>query len=671
MANTFHDQLTGSDLHDSKVYPATGSELSSWTPTDGRYTRQSRSIATTAPLTGGGTLVADRTLSIPAATGAIDGYLKALDWETFNGKQASLGYTPLNRAGDTMTGNLIAALFDHGGQLYSVKAYGAACDGVTDDTTAIRSAITAMGSAGGILFLPGFSRTSASIDLPDNIHVCGAGMGTSGLIASFSSAVAQGIFSLSNKSNVTICGLKFTAGGNIPAINSYGHQNLVIRNNYFTGTSNSNFGCISLDGQTSKGGVADMKNTLIEGNTFDGLTLIDRTIHLFPSNGHLVEDTKIVNNRFHNCRGPAVFLDCSDTLRGTLVQGNSFLDLTDGGTVNTPGVAIMGSISANYQTFDTIISGNYYRNTLTTAGQQEGFVYIYAATNTTITNNICIGSWTTSQNTTGPCIAPGRVSSPMIDLTITGNKIRGFDAAWDPDAMKFVEVSGNTVYECGGGFGLGYGVTSHVRIHHNITYNSPYQSPYSAGVIFGNANYVHCEYSSNVHIDDRAVPVLTRAIELTGNYDFRDVIVKDNEFYVPNGTFTSGLIYRELGNEQIPRLIEGNILHDLTGITCEFPYAQGNVNNATTFNVANGAIITATFTANITVTFIAGTIKGQTLELRLTQDATGSRTVTWPSNFKKAGGGLVLSTMANAQDIVTVRWDSVNWVEVSRALNVS
>jgi hypothetical protein len=51
--------------------------------------------------------------------------------------------------------------------------------------------------------------------------------------------------------------------------------------------------------------------------------------------------------------------------------------------------------------------------------------------------------------------------------------------------------------------------------------------------------------------------------------------------------------------------------------------------------------------------------------------ATGSRTATWPSNFKKAGGGLVLSTTANAVDIVTMRWDGSSWIEVSRALNVS
>lgn len=39
---------------------------------------------------------------------------------------------------------------------------------------------------------------------------------------------------------------------------------------------------------------------------------------------------------------------------------------------------------------------------------------------------------------------------------------------------------------------------------------------------------------------------------------------------------------------------------------------------------------------------------------------------------QEGGGSLALSTTANAQDIVTMRWDgSGNWVEVSRALNVN
>jgi hypothetical protein len=55
----------------------------------------SRTINTTGPLVGGGDLSADRTISIPAATGSVNGYLSFGDWNTFNNKQDALGFTPV------------------------------------------------------------------------------------------------------------------------------------------------------------------------------------------------------------------------------------------------------------------------------------------------------------------------------------------------------------------------------------------------------------------------------------------------------------------------------------------------------------------------------------------------------------------------------------------------
>jgi len=50
----------------------------------------SRNIGTSAPLTGGGDLSADRTISITKATGSVDGYLAATDFTTFAAKQDAL-----------------------------------------------------------------------------------------------------------------------------------------------------------------------------------------------------------------------------------------------------------------------------------------------------------------------------------------------------------------------------------------------------------------------------------------------------------------------------------------------------------------------------------------------------------------------------------------------------
>ncbi len=65
----------------------------------GSYVLTTRSIATTAPLAGGGDLSADRTLTCNAASGSQPGCLSAADWTTFNGKQAAGAYA-------TCTGDL-------------------------------------------------------------------------------------------------------------------------------------------------------------------------------------------------------------------------------------------------------------------------------------------------------------------------------------------------------------------------------------------------------------------------------------------------------------------------------------------------------------------------------------------------------------------------------------
>jgi hypothetical protein len=48
-------------------------------------------------------------LAMPVATTSANGYLSSTDWATFNSKQASLGYIPLNRGGDSLTGALVLA----------------------------------------------------------------------------------------------------------------------------------------------------------------------------------------------------------------------------------------------------------------------------------------------------------------------------------------------------------------------------------------------------------------------------------------------------------------------------------------------------------------------------------------------------------------------------------
>lgn len=61
-------------------------------------------LGATAPVVVTGDISSGATVSIPKATGSVDGYLNHSDFTTFNGKQAALGFTPENVANkDTTT----------------------------------------------------------------------------------------------------------------------------------------------------------------------------------------------------------------------------------------------------------------------------------------------------------------------------------------------------------------------------------------------------------------------------------------------------------------------------------------------------------------------------------------------------------------------------------------
>lgn len=150
-------------------------------------------------------------------------------------------------------------------------------------------------------------------------------------------------------------------------------------------------------------------------------------------------------------------------------------------------------------------------------------------------------------------------------------------------------------------------------------------------------------------LSNGAVRALGSTVQYIRNCDFTGTFATYTAISTPNNGVVSQVI-------------------NTIGLNPDLLYAQGNVTGATTFDRANGQTITATLTGNITVTLPAGQL-GDHLTLILTQDATGSRTVTWPSNFKKSGGSLTLTTTANSVDVIDLVQSTTNWREVSRSLN--
>jgi hypothetical protein len=66
-----------------------------------------RTISTTAPLTGGGDMSANRTLSIATANTTTTGALSSTDWNTFNGKQSAISLTTTGTGAATFVSNVL------------------------------------------------------------------------------------------------------------------------------------------------------------------------------------------------------------------------------------------------------------------------------------------------------------------------------------------------------------------------------------------------------------------------------------------------------------------------------------------------------------------------------------------------------------------------------------
>jgi hypothetical protein len=75
-------------------------------------------------------------------------------------------------------------------------------------------------------------------------------------------------------------------------------------------------------------------------------------------------------------------------------------------------------------------------------------------------------------------------------------------------------------------------------------------------------------------------------------------------------------------------------------------------------NCALSNVFTTTLTANVTTAPTFSNLKnGQTINWRLRQDATGSRTMTWPAAFDWPGGTVpTLTTAANAVDLLVATY---------------
>jgi hypothetical protein len=97
------------------------------------------------------------------------------------------------------------------------------------------------------------------------------------------------------------------------------------------------------------------------------------------------------------------------------------------------------------------------------------------------------------------------------------------------------------------------------------------------------------------------------------------------------------------------------------------------VNGALNLDASLGHFQAVLLEANVTSSTIVNASDGQIMFIEWTQDATGSRTYSWPANCHFAGGAAgAASTTASFRDIYQFRYNAntVAWYETSRSLAV-
>lgn len=102
-------------------------------------------------------------------------------------------------------------------------------------------------------------------------------------------------------------------------------------------------------------------------------------------------------------------------------------------------------------------------------------------------------------------------------------------------------------------------------------------------------------------------------------------------------------------------------------------YDNGTVGSTPTIDFSNGNFQKLRLgSTTVTPTFTAPPGGAGEIVLIIQQDSGGSRTITWPSTVKWAGGSApTLSTGASAYDYIKLFYDGTNYYELGRTLNLS
>jgi hypothetical protein len=357
--------------------------------------------------------------------------------------------------------------------------------------------------------------------------------------------------------------------------------------------------------------------------------------------------------------GVALVVAAAAGLRGVQVNGtagsNALFQTSDNGTAKFSFGWVGGA--SQFQIFDDV--AGVPRLSLGTAGNVT--INAPSSGNTAVLNTI---QQTLPSNTSGVLVASTSKAIRMTN-TAAGSYIEGTDQTGASSFQPLV-VGGSTLE-----FQVSAVASILVSTNRNVTINSPSNgvtTTINANPNTGEALRVVGNSTNNV------------AAQFLSNAGAHSILMRPDTGSVNMVTsdFITGSVFIPLGlsgrsNSADLRLgILGGVSIGITGtatpgLTCTGSAATpvnaiGNSSTAFTLDCTRSNVHTVTMTGNVAggSFTISNPQDGQTVNVFLTQDATGSRTLGYPAAVKWPGGTAgVLSTAANSVDLLVMTYRSV------------
>lgn len=399
--------------------------------------------------------------------------------------------------------------------IYDVTAFGAVCDGRTDDTPAFNKAIAAASTSQGTMSVPG-GRTcelTSMLTLPSNVRLVGAGPGDS--ILDFKTKPGVAAIMLNGVTNVEISGLGFSDSGEqlSRGIDIAGDSSKIrIEHNKFSGLgrgTTNRFATIFIGS-----GGAITSDILIESNEFTGNGNPDTNgegeivagfytgtqTRIFVRHNYIHDSyTRIAVGLFDTSDSQVTDndIDGNNRTAGTKNDGYGVMFYRTGASVNFPARNVIarnnirntagdGIYSAGSD--DTLIEGNHIFNacqedddrTLTAGG-----IGVNGGTRVTVRENLIdTSAWhgidfvpTASSTISGNIVRNVAKFGIRLrhgdDCNVVGNQIVNATAGImaGGGAISRCTISGNTIGQYGGSGGGGIAVTvaaNSWRVDHNV-----------------------------------------------------------------------------------------------------------------------------------------------------------------------------------------------------------